>query len=50
MDVGFGYITDITGVERHLGLGDDPAPLKALLSSRIETLLVCGLRVEVIDP
>jgi hypothetical protein len=49
MDVGFGYITDITGLDRHLGRGEDPAPLKALLSSRIETLLVCGLRVEVID-
>jgi hypothetical protein len=49
ISVGFGYVTEIRGLNRQLRPGEDPLPLKSLLSSRLETLLICNLKVEVVD-
>lgn len=49
IDVGFGYVSDITGLNRQLGREEDPSPLKGLLSDRLETLRLCGIWVNVID-
>ncbi len=47
IEVGFGYVNDITGLNRPLGHLEDPAPLKGRLRSRLETLQLCGIRVDV---
>ncbi len=47
IDVGLGYVTDITGLTPRPDQIDDPAPFKSLLDSRIQTLLLSGLSVEV---
>lgn len=48
VEVGLGYVTDITGLNRRLGATDDPAPLRSLLDSRIETVLLGRLSIEVV--
>lgn len=47
--VGFGYITDIKGLTPNPREINDPIPYKALLSSRLRTLQLGGLYVEVTD-
>jgi len=47
VSVGFGYVTDITGLNPLLDQINDPAPFKSLLNSRIQTLLLSDLSVEV---
>lgn len=47
INVGFGYITNITGLNVSPEQINDPAPFKSLLNSRIRTLLLSGLSVEV---
>lgn len=46
IQVGFGYVTDVTGLDRRLGSRDDPGPLQKLLASRIKTLVVGEITVE----
>lgn len=41
IEVGFGYVTDVTGLNRRLTRKDDPAALRGLLLSRI---IVAGLK------
>ena len=48
INVGFGYVIDITGLNRALNQAEDPLPMKAMLNSRIKTLLLGSLRVDVI--
>jgi hypothetical protein len=47
VDVGLGYVTHITGLTPRPDQINDPAPFKSLLGSRIQTLLLSGLSVEV---
>lgn len=47
--VALGYVTNISGLNRRLVQGEDPATLRGLLDSRIVTLSVGTLSVEVID-
>lgn len=48
IDVGFGYVTDITGLDRQVGHGEDPSPMKVQLHSRIKTLSLGSLGIEVL--
>jgi hypothetical protein len=48
--VGLGYVTDITGLKPRPEQISDPAPFKALLASRLQTLQLTGLSVEVLNP
>lgn len=48
--VGLGYVTDIRGLTAPPEQIDDPAPLKSLLASRLQTLQLNGLSVEVLRP
>lgn len=47
IETGFGYVTDITGLNRQLKPGEDPAVLKAPLDERLKTLHVGNITVEV---
>jgi hypothetical protein len=47
--VGFGYVTDIRGLTPQPDEALDPAPYKARLDSRIQTLQLSSLKVEVIE-
>jgi hypothetical protein len=47
LEVAFGYVTDITGLNRRLNKGEDPAALRGLLNSRMTTVAVGKLSVEV---
>lgn len=49
VNVGFGYVTDITGLNPSPDQINDPAPFKSLLNSRIQTLVLSSLTVEVIE-
>ena len=40
IQVGFGYVRDVTGLNRRLRPREDPAGLRALLDSRLRTLLL----------
>lgn len=49
VNVGFGYVNNIKGLTPRAEQIGDPAPFKSLLDSRIKTLLLSSLRVEVIE-
>jgi hypothetical protein len=50
VNVGFGYVNDITGLNPLPDQSKDPAPYKAELSLRLQTLLMADLIVEVKEP
>jgi hypothetical protein len=45
--VAFGYVRNVSGLNRRLREGEDPAPLRGLLNSRIRTVSLGSLSVEV---
>jgi hypothetical protein len=49
INVGFGYVTDKTGLNRKLRKDEDPAGLRGLLSERIKTVVVGTLSVRILE-
>jgi hypothetical protein len=49
IDVGFGYVTDVTGLNRKLRPGEDPARLRGALRSRLKTAVVGSLSVKIVE-
>ena len=47
IEIAFGYVRNVTGLNRRLRDGEDPAGLRGLLSSRIRTVVAGSLSVEV---
>jgi hypothetical protein len=47
INIGFGYVTDIAGIDRQLRPGEDPAILKVPLSERLKTLRLGSLTVNI---
>jgi hypothetical protein len=45
--VAFGYVRNVSGLNRRLREGEDPAALRGLLNSRIRTVVLGSLSVEV---
>lgn len=45
--IGFGYVRNVTGLNRRLREGEDPAALRGLLNSRIRTVVAGSLSVEI---
>ena len=46
INIGFGYVHNISGLDRKLRPDEDPAALRGLLFSRMETVAVSGLTVD----
>lgn len=49
IDIGFGYVTDIYGLDRQLSKNEDPIKLRGLLNSRLKVVVVGKLSVNVIQ-
>lgn len=49
IDVGFGYVTNVTGLNRRLRQDEDPANLRGLLYTRIKTIVVGKLSVKITE-
>lgn len=49
IDVGFGYVIDITGLNRRLRQDEDPVNLRGPLSIRIKTVVVGKLSVKITE-
>jgi hypothetical protein len=49
VNVGFGYVTEIKSLNPRPDQIEDPAPLKSLLNSRLRTLSLSSLNVNVIE-
>ncbi len=47
IDVGFGYVTDISGLLRKPGKDEDPSNLRGLLYERLNTIVVGKLSVKI---
>lgn len=45
IEVGFGYVTDIAGLNRRLNPGEDPARLRGLLNSRMTVTGLNGINI-----
>lgn len=50
VNVSFGFVTDINGLDRRLRRGEDPVPYREMLSTRIKLVGINGLVVEVEEP
>jgi hypothetical protein len=50
IETAFGYVTDITGLNRRLRPNEDPANLRGLLYSRLKVVLVGKLSVAIKEP
>jgi len=50
VNVNFGFVTDISGLNRQLRNNEDPAPLRGQLGGRIKLVGINGLVVEVEEP
>ena len=49
IDVGFGYVLDVTALNRRLRPSEDPAVLRGALNSRIKVVGVGTLSVKIVD-
>ena len=49
IEVGFAYVTNVTGLNRRLRSNEDPVVLRGALFSRAVTLLLGGLTVNVVE-
>lgn len=49
VEIGFGFVTNIEGLNRQLRMGDDPVPYREMLSERVKIIGINGLVVEVED-
>lgn len=47
VELGFGFVTNIDGLNRQLRVGDDPVPYREMLSERVKIIGINGLVVEV---
>jgi len=47
VEIGFGFVTNIEGLNRQLRIGDDPVPYREMLSERVKIIGINGLVVEV---
>lgn len=45
ISIGLGFVTDVSGIDRRLEIGDDPVALRGVLMSRMEVVGIGSLRV-----